>query len=403
MIDRDPMSQPPLDHGAVDELAAALSLGALDADEARALIAHLSTCPLPHAELRELLGANSALAASVEGIAPSPGLRDRLMATVAATAQEAPRVTGVPTREAPPAPSAPSSSFAEPWWKSLLDPRSAGFARGLAAVAVAGVIVLGAVTISLRSSLDARQSALDRVASALAGGGPAFAVTAQTAGAGSGYVIDHAGQPLLVAAVPPAPAGRLYEMWLLDAQGQPVSAGTFTITSGQIAVVRLDVGLTGYTTFAITVEERRVDAPTTKPIIAGAIGALGRRAARARPRASAMPIPLNTTAIPTPNASARSSPYAAWPPATAASSRTSAEVDGTRPPAIPRLMTPAIAGPRSAAGGCAWECGCGCGCRCGWSCSPAAADAVRQRRRQPRSSHAPMVSTIAPETVPRTG
>ena len=62
----------------VDELAGALALAAVDADEARAAREHLSSCPEPHAELRSMLGADAVLAAGLEPIQPSAGLRDRL-------------------------------------------------------------------------------------------------------------------------------------------------------------------------------------------------------------------------------------------------------------------------------------------------------------------------------------
>ena len=72
----------------VDALAGALALDAVDADELRAAREHLATCQEPHAELRSLLGADAALAASLEPIQPSAGLRDRLMATVAEVPQD---------------------------------------------------------------------------------------------------------------------------------------------------------------------------------------------------------------------------------------------------------------------------------------------------------------------------
>ena len=277
MNEHEPMPGLTLDCAAVDELIGALTLGALGPHEARAVSVHLATCLQPHDELWELVGANAALAASIEPVEPSPALRRRLMETLAVVPQEV--ATTAPARPAAqsvprtPAAGATATPSVSAWWRSLFDPRSATFARGLAAVAVVGVIVLGAVNLSLRSSLDDRQAALNRVAGAIAAGGPAFAVkaTPEAPRAGSGYVIDREGQPLLVAAVPPTPAGRIYEMWLLDAAGKPVSAGTFT-AKDQIVVVPLEGRLAGYTTFAITVEERRVDAPTTDPIIVGAIG-----------------------------------------------------------------------------------------------------------------------------------
>jgi len=272
MNEHDPMSRLPLDCTAVDELAGAITLGALEPDESRAVNEHLATCTQPHEELRTLLGANAALAASTEPVTPSAGLRDRLMATIASTPQEvAPAAPAHSTAEAPPPPprqAAPSAQLSLPWWRSLFDPRSAGFARGFAVVAVAGVIVLAAVNLSLRGSLDDRQATLDRVASALSGGSVAYHV--KGAG-GSGFVIQRTSGPVLVAAVRPAPAGHIYEMWLLDAAGKPVSAGTFT-TNGEIVAVPLEGQLAGHAIFAVTLEAHRVNAPTTTPIIAGPIG-----------------------------------------------------------------------------------------------------------------------------------
>ena len=72
----------------VDELAGAYALGAVDADEDRSMSEHLATCDQPHVEARDLIGAGAALAASAGDVAPSPGLRDRLMTTVAETPQE---------------------------------------------------------------------------------------------------------------------------------------------------------------------------------------------------------------------------------------------------------------------------------------------------------------------------
>ena len=65
MNEHEPMAGLTLDCAAVDELTGALTLGALEPDEARAVIVHLATCPQPHEELWALLGANAALAASI--------------------------------------------------------------------------------------------------------------------------------------------------------------------------------------------------------------------------------------------------------------------------------------------------------------------------------------------------
>src|SRR5947207_1802027 len=128
----DPMQ--PLDHAAVDEMGAALALAALEPDELRAVIDHLETCPEPHAELRSFLGAGDVLAASIEPVAPSSGLRDRLMGTLASTAQEHHRAAAPVARVAAPT---------EERRGGLFDWFSPAIARPLAVAAVVLAVAVG--------------------------------------------------------------------------------------------------------------------------------------------------------------------------------------------------------------------------------------------------------------------
>jgi hypothetical protein len=62
-------------------------------------------------------------------------------------------------------------------------------------------------------------------------------------------------------------------MWLIGADGTPVGVGTFTVSSAdQPAVVTLEQPTTGFTTFALTVEQSRVDAPTSDPVLVAPLG-----------------------------------------------------------------------------------------------------------------------------------
>jgi anti-sigma-K factor RskA len=235
----------------VDELAGALALGAVDADEALAAREHLETCPEPHAELRSLLGADAVLAAGLEPIHPSAALRDRLMDSVARMPRREPAVK--PRRG----------------WLDWLSPQ---VARPLALAAVVAVIAVGAWGVSLSSQLGERDRTLRQVASAIAGGEAAFRVEGH---AGRGYVVDTpgSGSSLVVADLAPLPAGKLYELWLIGPDGAPVDVGTFHPADDAVAVVSLEQDLSGFETFAVTVESRRVDAPTsTDLVMVGAIG-----------------------------------------------------------------------------------------------------------------------------------
>ena len=243
----------PLSCEQVDELAGAYALGAVDPDEDRSISEHLATCDEPHVEARDLIGADAALAATAGDVAPSPGLRDRLMTTVAETPQEhRPQAVAAVT---PPAAGVEPS---RPWW------RMQPVALGIAAVVLLLVIGLGAWGLSLNAQLAEREDALRAVANADA----AFAVTGS---AGSGWVIESGGDAHFVAdGLAEPPAGQIYELWLLDAEGNPTAVGTVA-DPDDLVVVPLEQGLDNATTFAVTVEQERVEAPTSAPVLVASL------------------------------------------------------------------------------------------------------------------------------------
>jgi anti-sigma-K factor RskA len=232
-----------LDCQAVDELDAALALGAVPADEAGAAAAHMATCREPHAQLRAFLGAGELLAMRLEPVQPSPRLRDRVMATIA--------TNGAPRHG----------------WLEWLSPR---VARPLAVAAVVALVAVGAWNLSLQSQLNQRDRALRAVADAISGGEVAYRIEGS---AGGGYLVDTpgAGSALVIGGLEALPSDRLYELWLLDAAGTPVAVGTFTPSGDAVAVVPIDRNLTGFATFAVTVETQRVVAPTGAPVMAGSL------------------------------------------------------------------------------------------------------------------------------------
>jgi anti-sigma-K factor RskA len=70
--------------------------------------------------------------------------------------------------------------------------------------------------------------------------------------------------------LPPAPSGKLYEMWVIPKAGKPVAAGLFqSQTDGTAMHVRrgaVDLDATG--AIAVTVEnESGADQPTSQPFI----------------------------------------------------------------------------------------------------------------------------------------
>ena len=231
----------PLTCDEADDLAGAWGLGALDRGEADVVASHLDACDRPHEELRAAAGAGLLLEASLEPIEPSPGLRGRIMDSIGA---------GL----------APSPPAEVPWYRRQWMPRVAALA------AAAAIVGLAAWNLQLRGALEERQAELQRVASALSGGSAPVAVTGS---AGNGLLVTGDDGPILVAGVPPPEPGSLYEMWLIDAEGTPVAVGTFIPgAEDELVIARLERSVEGFATFAVTMEDERVDAPTGDPVLA---------------------------------------------------------------------------------------------------------------------------------------
>jgi hypothetical protein len=97
---------------------------------------------------------------------------------------------------------------------------------------------------------------------------------------GKVFVNPSQGVLLMASNLPPAPSGKLYEMWTIPKAGKPVPAGLFQSASDGTAMhVRrgaIDVESTG--AVAVTVEdERGADQPTTQPFIVAALANLPAR------------------------------------------------------------------------------------------------------------------------------
>lgn len=254
-----------LDCQAVDELDAAFALGALPPDEARAVIDHLATCSQPHGQLRAFVGVGEVLAMSADPVRPGSGLRDRVMASVARTPQEH---VATATREATIQDRAADRGADDGWLRWL----SPGVARPLAVAAIVAVLAVAGWNVVLQQQVGERDRALRAVAATISGGEVAFRVDGA---AGRGYVVETpgSGAALVVADLATLPANRIYELWLLDPAGAPVAVGTFTPGSDAVAVVPIDRDLAGFATFAVTVEAKRVLAPTAAPVMVGKLTA----------------------------------------------------------------------------------------------------------------------------------
>ncbi|HVF66731.1 MAG TPA: anti-sigma factor [Pyrinomonadaceae bacterium] len=274
-------------HEEYKELLALEAAGALEAGERERLDAHLSSCEECRAELRELSDAAASLAYTVAPVAPPRAMRARVLQSVRAadTSEAASRAVD------------PSESKGADLrgllgrfslWQILGARPSLAFGTAAALVAVAA---LGITTVALlnRNSALSREVAqlYDRLRDAqtettgvrtqLAGArdlneilsSPDARVT-QLAGKGEGasaratlaYERTTGRAVILTSGLPPAPAGKAYQLWLI-ADNRKMPGGTFkTDTQGRARMSdRLPAGEAN-PTFAVTLErEGGVPAP----------------------------------------------------------------------------------------------------------------------------------------------
>ena len=258
-----------MSHETFDDQVAAYALDALDAGERAAFEAHLAGCTRCESTLRESREALAAVVLEGPAAVPPPDVKAALMRRVAGDATPVRRRTD--TRRL--------------WLRGVLVAAAAmvvgGFLTGMF-VAARYEAELGRVareTSRLREDLARQEAALQtRVAAyqaivdllrdpatrviAMRGAGPS--PTAE------GRVVWHetAGGQVLVAKLPPAPAGKAYEMWTI-AGGKPTAAGVFQVDESGQAIHRVPPGRGPVDVFAITLEPAPgVPAPTGPIVLA---------------------------------------------------------------------------------------------------------------------------------------
>jgi anti-sigma-K factor RskA len=181
-----------MEHTEAHELSAAYALDSLDEHEARAFEEHLAGCDECRAIVASFRDVAAALAHAVPEAAPPSGLRERILERVRSDRPP----TVVPLR---------------PRWAL----RAAG---AVAAVAAAAAIAVGIWAASLSSELESR------------------AETYSLSGARGSLVVTPSGDAaLIVIGLAPAPAGRTYEIWVIE-NGTPLPAGLFEGGASRTAV-----------------------------------------------------------------------------------------------------------------------------------------------------------------------
>ena len=230
-----------------EDLLAAYSLDAVTDAERTAVARHVAACSRCRDWLSRYGSTTEVLALSIaDAPAPRTDLRDRILAAAATTAQVWPV-----TRP------------------SVVPSRSRGWSRygGWLAAAALFVITLGVGVwnYSLQQQIQALQPRQSP--------GLAMVATADAPGAGGTVVVQSDGALLTVASLPPPPAGKVFEAWVIDKAGAH-AAGSFGTTSDGRGSLQLTQQPAAGDTVAVTTEPSPgLAAPTGKVLLKGTVGA----------------------------------------------------------------------------------------------------------------------------------
>jgi anti-sigma-K factor RskA len=218
------------------------ALGAFEGDEKLAIESHVASCADCARKLAEAQGRIALLAFAVPRVEPSPAVKQRLMQQVrAAEEASAPnRIAGksVAPERAAREPQRDGRFFAR-WWSAVLIPAAA-------VLAFATVFLwnekrqLDEQLAALRAAMRQQQQQLQdarAMADLVADPGTVIVPLAQQPNMprGTAHVMYNMKMGTLMydGTMDPAPAAKSYQLWLMPAEGNPISAGVFNPVSGQ--------------------------------------------------------------------------------------------------------------------------------------------------------------------------
>jgi anti-sigma-K factor RskA len=250
------------------------ALGVVEGEERQAIEDHLQRCADCSRKLEEARGRIALLAFAVPEVAPNPRVKERLMAHVGGMA---PRFE--PQVQPPPAVPEKVSIFASRWWAAILIPLVFGLATATVLLWVDNQDLQKQIR-SLRASVQDQQNELAASRGIINAAAEPDTMTVNLApppdvsGRGMVHYNQRHGVVLLNATLAPLPAEKTYQLWLVPAEGNPVSVGIFTPEDNNGAsymVSTLPAGMKAKA-FAITVEPSGgVPQPTGPKVLIGPV------------------------------------------------------------------------------------------------------------------------------------
>lgn len=248
------------------------ALGALEGEEKLTFASHVAACADCARKLAEARGRIALLAAAAPPQPPRPQAKERLLRRIRASAEVRDTLRAGETQ--------PPSIFPGRWWTAILAP---------AAVALAAVTAFLWIEDSrLRRELDELRDSLQRQVSVasqnraihdLLAARDTVAVTLAPSPEMPGakaLVLYNARQGMVLynGNLPAPPPGKTYQLWLVPAEGNPVSAGIFSPGAGGTGAMMLTPVAPGITAkaFAVTLEPAGgMPQPTGPKILIGPV------------------------------------------------------------------------------------------------------------------------------------
>ena len=228
-------------HDELKMLVPAYSIGALPDDEAAELTLHLRGCDECTAELESFAGVSTAMAMSAPPEPLPAGFIDRVVAE--ATGEER-RVGGRSRR----------------WWSIAV-----------ASASAVAIVVMAFVVVTTRSNSDIQKDVL-----AVLSRDDGLALHGDRDLTGLARIVpSDDGSTFAATNLEPAPKGHVYELWVMRGTDCPSTdpascevrgVGTFEVED-RIALLDIDESISDWDIAAVTVEEKKVDFPTTDPVL----------------------------------------------------------------------------------------------------------------------------------------